>query len=221
MKPPGRRLQCGAKARTTGKPCRRWALKNRTRCRLHGGKSPRGPDSATWKHGFYSEALPSAVRSLSERAKRDPELRDMRGGIALVDVRMHDLCGTLDVGQGDWLKAQAAFDSLRTAGDDLNAARKALDDLGAALARGGTVQASWRELRELIQERDRLLTGETNRHKVTADMINADRVAAFMVGMIDALREESDDRDLVRRVMSRWERLMGMAGVMTPAAKGA
>jgi hypothetical protein len=219
-KHPGRqRLKCGAKARTTGKPCRRWALRGRKRCKLHGGASLRGPASATWKTGFYSAALPADVAKLARQAAADTELRNIRDGIALADVRIRDLCGSLELGTGSWDAAAKALRNLQAAGDDLNAARKALDDLGAAVATGRTVEAAWKEIRELLQEKDRLLTGEVARHKATADTINADRVSAFMVGMIDALRDESNDRDLLRRVFVRWERLMGLAGVTAPAEK--
>ena len=70
---------------------------------------------------------------------------------------------------------------------------KALEDLEAAIVLGTTRERAWTRLWGLAAEKDKLLTGEVNRHKITADMINADRVAAFMVGMIDALREESQD----------------------------
>jgi hypothetical protein len=34
------RRKCGAKTRTDGRPCGRWAMKFQTRCDLHGGKAP-------------------------------------------------------------------------------------------------------------------------------------------------------------------------------------
>lgn len=214
---PVRRLRCGAKARTNGgKPCRRWALAGKVRCRLHGGKNPTGPANGNWKHGAYSSVMPRDVADLARRAKNDPTLQDMREQIGLVDVRIMECLGDLNRGAGDWNLVTDALNRLQSAGDDLNAARKALDDIRAAATDGRTRVRAWVELRELFQERDKLMTGEVNRHKATADTIPADRVANFMVGMIDALREESEDRELVRRVLARWERLMGLAGVMTP-----
>jgi hypothetical protein len=35
--PPHIPKRCGAMARSTGKPCRKWACHGKTRCRLHGG----------------------------------------------------------------------------------------------------------------------------------------------------------------------------------------
>jgi len=55
--------RCGAKAKSTGKPCRKAALRGKTRCRLHGGKST-GPKTAegrkriseaNTKHGYYTK----------------------------------------------------------------------------------------------------------------------------------------------------------------------
>ena len=44
---------CGAKARSTGKPCRQFAMKN-GRCYLHGGKSS-GAKEPRIKHGMYTK----------------------------------------------------------------------------------------------------------------------------------------------------------------------
>lgn len=64
--------RCGAKARTTGCPCRAPAMQN-GRCRLHGGKAT-GPRTAAGlarlaathtKHGGYSKASNEVVRRIS------------------------------------------------------------------------------------------------------------------------------------------------------------
>lgn len=47
---------CGAKTRGGGS-CKRQPVKGKTRCRLHGGATPSGPDSANYKHGRYSKAF--------------------------------------------------------------------------------------------------------------------------------------------------------------------
>lgn len=49
---PGR---CGAKKRKTKPPdyCEQHPLKGRKRCKIHGGKSPRGLESPRWTGGWY------------------------------------------------------------------------------------------------------------------------------------------------------------------------
>jgi hypothetical protein len=48
--------KCGAHCRTTGQPCRTWAMPN-GKCKMHGGKSPGAPRGAkhpNWQGGKYS-----------------------------------------------------------------------------------------------------------------------------------------------------------------------
>jgi hypothetical protein len=47
---------CGAKAKQTGKPCQRPPLKGKTRCKLHGGATPKGT-KGNRVHGIYAAAL--------------------------------------------------------------------------------------------------------------------------------------------------------------------
>lgn len=49
--------RCGAYARSTGRPCRRIAVKVTGKCKLHGGKStgaPKGERNGAFKSGRYS-----------------------------------------------------------------------------------------------------------------------------------------------------------------------
>lgn len=46
--------RCLAKTKN-GSPCQRFPLRNRTRCRLHGGLTPRGAAHPSFKHGEYSK----------------------------------------------------------------------------------------------------------------------------------------------------------------------
>ena len=80
---------CGAKARTTGEPCKRLARRGSGRCRYHGGRST-GPKSAValdalkkrmTKHGWFAReardarkeqraalrALKAAARKMAQR----------------------------------------------------------------------------------------------------------------------------------------------------------
>lgn len=80
------RIRCGAKTRR-GSACLKPALKNKTRCQLHGGKStgPRTPDgkarvvAANTKHGRRSMAHASRIKAINAELRRiTHEMR--RGG---------------------------------------------------------------------------------------------------------------------------------------------
>jgi len=59
-------MKCGAKTRGGG-TCQKPPVKGRTRCRLHGGATLKGSESATYKHGLYSKyAGPELQEVLAE-----------------------------------------------------------------------------------------------------------------------------------------------------------
>ena len=71
--------KCEAKTRTTGEPCKRWAMPN-GRCRLHGGKAPDPPPAPkghkrSLVHGLYSSGLTQEEKTLYKSIKID-ELDD-------------------------------------------------------------------------------------------------------------------------------------------------
>jgi hypothetical protein len=65
--------KCGAKTRA-GTPCERFPVPGRTRCKLHGGASPRGVAHPRFQHGVYSacpfSGLEEKRRRRAEKAKR-------------------------------------------------------------------------------------------------------------------------------------------------------
>lgn len=76
---------CGAKTRSGG-TCQKPPLRNRSRCKLHGGKAPvAGPTHPAYKHGRYSMAsIPKPLREFLEQTASDPELMSLRQEIMLV-----------------------------------------------------------------------------------------------------------------------------------------
>lgn len=50
--------KCGAQCRN-GEYCENYPVEGADRCRMHGGQTPRGPDSPNYKHGAFSDHLRS------------------------------------------------------------------------------------------------------------------------------------------------------------------
>lgn len=62
--------QCGAKTRA-GMPCKNWGRLGSGRCRMHGGSSPIGIRSPSFKHGWYSRYAPwASIRRQAEQRGR-------------------------------------------------------------------------------------------------------------------------------------------------------
>jgi hypothetical protein len=64
--------RCGAHARTTGQPCRSPRVKNRPKCRMHGGApgsgGPRDEGNGNFKHGKYTHRAKELSKVFRELA---------------------------------------------------------------------------------------------------------------------------------------------------------
>lgn len=63
--------KCGALARSTGKPCQNLPSPGRTRCRLHGGATPRGDGPLGWHTPAFPGGVPTGkARSDAHKRRR-------------------------------------------------------------------------------------------------------------------------------------------------------
>lgn len=85
---------CGAKTRSGGK-CKRSPMKN-GRCNLHGGKSLKGAESPTFKHGKRSKYLPQRIVNIYEDMVEDGDYRDLYDNIRLREAFMREKLQMLD-----------------------------------------------------------------------------------------------------------------------------
>jgi hypothetical protein len=89
---------CGAKTRA-GTACEIAPVAGRTRCRLHGGATPRGPAiGPAFKHGRYSLDLPTRLAARYAESQIDPELASLRDDLALVHTRITEVLSQLGEG---------------------------------------------------------------------------------------------------------------------------
>jgi hypothetical protein len=68
------------------------------RCKNHGGKSPAGIASPSFKQGKYSQVLPRRMREAYERAAADPNLLTLTHELGVVEARILDLLGRVNTG---------------------------------------------------------------------------------------------------------------------------
>lgn len=84
--------QCAATSKSTGERCKQPAVEGRAVCRFHGGLTPRGPESASWKHGQYSQVvMPERLRKHVERLAGDPDVMSLRRSIDRLRALQDDL----------------------------------------------------------------------------------------------------------------------------------
>ncbi|MCB9150722.1 MAG: hypothetical protein H6641_18365 [Caldilineaceae bacterium] len=84
-------FRCTARSKRSGERCKKAAMRGRNVCMFHGGKTPRGVASGSFKTGRYSQHLPTRLAARYCEAQNDQKLLDLHEEIALIDARIADM----------------------------------------------------------------------------------------------------------------------------------
>lgn len=201
-------MKCGAKTRSGG-TCKTAPVEGRTRCRMHGGKTPRGHDLPQTTHGLYSKSLPTRLAARYDAALADPDLLGMRRETALMASLLDDALARLDAGETGalWLKLQDDWDKMLGLAGAAKAT--ALNDIGRQIQRGASDAAAAREIRGVILDKARVAESERKRLVEAHQVITVERLMALVGALSSAIMEEVPDRERRARILGRFERLLG------------
>lgn len=206
--------RCGAKTRNGGKPCQNWGMLNK-RCRMHGGKTPRGIASANWKHGRFSKYLPTGLRHRYEEELGDPELLALNDEIALLRSRLSTLLEKLDFAPDSgstWVALRRELDQFESAqqyasglpkGDarveKMREVSQLFDQLKSTIKRGAAEWAAWREIITLTDQVKRLTESEQKRRVAGEHILGMHDVMALFDYMVNLINDiVSDPREKAR-----------------------
>jgi hypothetical protein len=197
-------MQCKAFSRRNQAQCRNHAIKGLEVCRMHGGKTPRGPASVHYRDGRYSAFLPSRMLTAYKDAGIDPELMSLHRDLALLDARIIDVLKRVDTGEAGsiWVQLQAAWARLgqAQARGHVETYKLAYDAVGRLVTRGGEDTAAWREIGKLIDQRRKLVEAEQRRLTLASEMISRDQAMAMLGQVVDILRRRIPDRDILNLI---------------------
>jgi hypothetical protein len=197
-------MQCQAWSRRNQAQCRNYALKGLEVCRMHGGKTPRGPASVHYKTGRHSRFLPSRLFAAYGAALRDPELMSLRQEIALVDARIIDVLKRVDTGEAGviWREAEAAMDRFERA-----KAKGHVEVMGLALAevqrlitQGGADYAAWDEIGGMIEQRRKLVESEQRRLTLAAEMLSREQALVLMGQVVEIITRHVPERQVLQAI---------------------
>ena len=133
--------KCTAKAKTTGKQCNNPAVSGSTKCRMHGGVTPKGEASPHFKHGKFSNYLPQRLLNIYEDVQADDEHTLLSRNIRLREVFIRERLAMLD----DVPDSAETWKQLRDEIDDLQKAYRDSDD--------GKVYVALANIERIIDER--------------------------------------------------------------------
>jgi hypothetical protein len=201
---------CGARRRDGGR-CRQPGMSPSGRCRLHGGKSPRGLASPLTKTGRYSRDLPTRVAARYESALADPELLSVRDDIALLQGSIQEVMSEIREAE-----SRPDFDAILGSVEEIAGNWRtwewtqmdaAMEKLRSLIAGRVSQRQAMREIRELIKEKASLVSQE---NKILADreqMITVEQFLMAMRAMGAAVRRLVDDPKVLRSIDVEFRRL--------------
>jgi hypothetical protein len=198
---------CGARTRS-GKPCTQVAMPN-SRCKMHGGLSPRGPSHPAFKHGRYSKVFSSQLLRRYEDYLSVSKNRENLEAMAVLQVMINDDVQKLQMNALLWEEARDAFARLQTAlGEDFSPEQKAaINHLDQALNNSGQDAAARVELRKNLDLQTRIKERDTRERVLTKHMVSLEELLILIARMKDIIsryvpkdRRESFEKEF-RKIM--------------------
>lgn len=185
----------------------------RTRCELHGGKTPVGIASPHFKTGRHSKYLPANLRGSYEAALSDPELLSLREEVALVDARLADLLQKVDTGESRdaWKQAKkllTKYTKALTSGyvdeDELTDYLRALHD---TITNAVETHQSWNQIYSVLEQRRKLVESENKRLAEMQQFITAEKAMVLIANLTDIIKRHVTDRATLSAISNDLVRL--------------
>ena len=201
--------RCTAWSKGSGRQCSNRPEHARTKCRLHGGLTPRGPANANYKHGEYSKSIPTRIALHYEAARKDPDLISLKEENAVLVARINDLFTTLRK-EGDsattWKKLKVAVYRWRSTKDP---AQKALylSEIIDNIEEGSRQADIWNDLYTALNMRDRMVKTESKRRVMYGHTMNIEEVWSLL-GKVLSIIKEFVDADKFSKIGREFERLV-------------
>ena len=194
----GHRL-CNAKNNT----CKAFAMKDKTKCRNHGGLSLSGINSPRFKTGRYSKYLPQGLMTKYDEARKDPDLLNLRDEISLNDARLKQLIEKLPEGgasrswidlRSTWtelLNAQRAVSNAATDPERRQAQQSLANvfrQLNEVIEDGASEAGVWNDIITTVDNRRKLVASESKRLTDMEQTITAEKAMALVYAVLDIIR---------------------------------
>jgi len=193
-------MKCNA-SRTNGTPCNAWAVKGKTKCRVHGGMSRSGVASATFKTGRFSKHLPTRMQAEYEATMKDPDYLNLRKMVATTDARLGDLIKRVDTGESSriWNELVKTKRELQFAVDK-DKRKQLLDYLFSLIDRGNADYAAWHDVGVQIEQRRKLVGQETTRLEKMHNVYTAEQGLLMIGQILKVIKDNIDDRELLAKI---------------------
>jgi hypothetical protein len=209
---------CGARTKSGG-TCPNRPIIGASRCRMHGGKTPRGVASTQFVNGRRSKDLPSRLTERYQEALVDDELLALREDVALIDARLGDVLGRVDSGESGriWTALQKAWAIYTATGDSDAVQAKRFDArilIGQLIAEGASDYEAWHDVRSLVDQRARLVSNERQRLVQLQQTITVEQAMAMLAAVVSTIKLHVTDEHALASISHDLARLVAVQPVL-------
>lgn len=186
------------------------------RCKKHGGTTATGILHHRFGKGRHTRSMPARLLARYKDALEDPDMHQLDKEIALIDAQIDTLLSKLGEYGGDEIfkDISTSFKALKLAsksGDKFKA-NEAFAKLEEVVATGHHEAYSWNTIQKLIEQRRKLVLAEAKRLQLTEQFVPVAKVNLLIFAMVDAVKEEITDKDVLERISQRLFRLIDQEG---------
>lgn len=214
---PNGALLCNAH-NSAGALCEAIAIRGKTKCRTHGGRSLSGMASPNFKHGRYSKDLLTEMAVRVDEARGNPELLSVSDDIALVEARIAEVLRQLGTGESGatWLALKRTLEefSVAMARGDMAGMHQHFQAMRALVKDGSSAAGAWQELRRLEELRCKLVQTEMKTLQGLQQMLTIQQhlllVSAQTDAVVQAVKAHADPvtgRKILTEVQAEFTRL--------------
>jgi len=214
-------MKCKAKSKQSGTQCKRYASIGREVCRIHGGATPKGIESKSFKHGRNSKYLPDKLATRFQdfdNERNCGRLSTLDEQIDLVYLRISILCESLDSGNSlsAWKIVDRSFKKLKDAVhlNDPKKFQNALCDFEEAIKTGKDDFYSWNELVKAQDHLRKLLSSERKRMIDEGYMLSINDVLLILSAIGEIINRTIKDKEKLREIRTELHKLANQLGLI-------
>lgn len=210
-------MQCTGTSKQSRNQCKRDATPGWEVCAIHGSKTPRGIASPHFKTGRYSKVMPTQLMEHYEAAQKDPDLLGIQQDIVLQDSLIFGALDAMSRGEAGelWKDLDTAWKNYKKAERDKNKPNAQnpedfLAEIGFLIKEGYQDYMARVELRQMLQERAKLVDAEGKRLERAQQTLTTNQAMVLVQGLLQAVLESVEDPAIRNRIQGRFVQIIGL-----------
>ncbi len=190
-------MQCTATSKRSKQQCRRHAVIGRQVCMMHGGKTPVGIASPQFKTGRYSSVIPTQIAEVYKAGQEDPDVLGIKEDIHLQTALLQGALEGMSRGEAGelWVKLKEAWSEYKKAQHKPTdtAPEEYLSMVGWLIQEGYQDYMARIELRQMLQERARLVDVEVRRLERARQTVSLEKAMVLVEAIADSVKRNVND----------------------------